>query len=203
MNQLLCADLKGGDILLKVSDGSIFSKVISLSERLRGQLNPLITHAGVMFDKTYIIEALEHGISGSDLRVQDRAFGYMVYRPAADFIARGAATCAKMMFDIHQTNGTMKYNFPLTAIAPGGMGKPKTSGTMDRLLDGFLNGRGHRLYCSQFVVYTFQFVAEQNNMPPARFFNANDARVSPSNLASLLQANPNFREAGYLMPNQR
>ena len=66
-----------------------------------------------------------------------------------------------------------------------------------------LKGRGHRLYCSQFVVYTFQFVAEQNNIPPARFFNANDARVSPSNLASLLQGNPNFREAGYLMPNQR
>ncbi len=94
------------------------------------------------------------------------------------------------------SHGAIKYNFPLTAIAPGGMGKPKTSGTMDRLLDGFLNGRGHRLYCSQFV-------AEQNNIPPARFFNANDARVSPSNLASLLQGNPNFREAGYLMPNQR
>ncbi len=29
------------------------------------------------------------------------------------------------------------------------------------------------------------------------------ARDSPSNLASLLQANPNFREAGYLMPNRR
>ncbi len=34
-------------------------------------------------------------------------------------------------------------------------------------------------------------------------FNANDAFNSPSNLASLLQRNLYFSEAGFLMPNQR
>jgi len=203
MKQLKCIDLKGGDVMLKISDGSIFSKVISASERLRGQLNPSVVHAGVMFDGVYIIEALENGISGSDLRVQDRTFGYMVYRPTVDSLARGAATCAKMMFDINTTNGTVKYNFPLTAIGPGGMGKAMTASAMSRMFDGLLEGRGHRLYCSQFVVWVYQFVARQNGISGAELFSASDAKVSPSNLASLLQGNPWFRELGYVMPNQR
>ena len=189
--------------MLKVSDGSIVSKAICASERLREQLNPSIVHAGVMFDGTYVIEALQNGISGSDLRMQNRTFGYMVYRPTLDSLARGAAAFAKMMFDINSTAGTVKYNFPLTAIAPGGTGIPMTASAMSRMFDGLLKSRGHRLYCSQFVVWLYQFVAEQNGVTGSELFSAGDAKVSPSNLASLLQGNPWFRELGYLMPNER
>jgi len=203
MKQLKCADLRGGDLMLKAADGSLIARAISMAEKLRGQANPAIVHAGLMFDGTYIIEALENGIAASDLRIQNRTFGYLVHRPKSGWLSRGAAACAKMMFDVHQRNGSMKYNFPLTAIAPGSMGKPASRTAMDRLLDDLLRGRGHPFYCSQFAVYVYQFVAEQNGISAATLFHGNDARISPSTLASLLQGNPWFEEAGYVMPNER
>jgi hypothetical protein len=204
MKQLKCQDLRGGDVMLKVNDGSIFARIITLAERTVGQTNPLIMHAGIMFDRTYIVEALNDGISGSDLRVQNRGFGYMVYRPSAGNLADGAATCAKMMFDINQTSKTLKYNIPgLPGAVLGGKGKSKDASAMDNLLDDILKGKGHRFFCSQFVVYVYQFVAAQSGFSASQMFNVNDARVSPSTLASLLQRNPWFQEAGYVMPNER
>jgi len=71
------------------------------------------------------------------------------------------------------------------------------------LLDRILAGKGHPFFCSQFVVYVYQFVAEQNGMRGAQWFNLNDAKVSPSVLASKLQGSPFFTEVGYMMPNAR
>ena len=204
MKQLKCSDLRGGDVMLKANDGSIFAKVITTAERAVGQMNPLIMHAGVMFDRSYIIEALGGGISGSDLRVQNRTYGYMVYRPKTGSLADGAATCAKMMFDINQSGKTLKYNYPgLPGAVLGGKGKAKNDTQMDKLLDDILKGKGHRFFCSQFVVYVYQFVGAQSGMSASRIFNVNDAKISPATLASLLQRNPWFDEAGYVMPNER
>ena len=80
MQQLRCADLQGGDLLLKANDGRIISKIITFSERLRGQQNPLITHAGVMYDRTYIVEARGVGLCANDLRVHGLDCGYIAYR---------------------------------------------------------------------------------------------------------------------------
>jgi hypothetical protein len=74
---------------------------------------------------------------------------------------------------------------------------------MDALLDALLKGRNHDFFCSQFVVYVYQLAAYQSGMQAKTLFNISDAKVSPSVLASLLQANASFQEAGYMMPNER
>jgi len=205
VKQLRCGDLNSGDIMLKAQDGTAFAKMITFAERLAGQLNPLLVHAGIMFDTTYIIEARKDGITANDLRIQDKKGGYIVYRATTDSLAKGAGTCAKMMFDIHQRHGTAGYNFLGLpgAVLPIGPGKPMTANSMDQLLDGILTGKGHRFFCSQFLVYVYQFVGEQNGVAASQMFNVSDARVSPSTLASLLQSNHRFKEAGYMLPDAR
>jgi len=204
MKQLKTRDLLPGDVMLKASDGSIFSKTISLGQNLRGQLNPQVVHAGVMFDGTYIIEAQASGISANDLRVQNKPYGYLVYRPVRSNIGQGAGTCAKLMFDIQMRNKNLKYNlFGAIGSLLGGPGRAASAADMNNLIDRILAGKGHPFFCSQFVVYVYQFVAEQNGMPGAQWFNLSDAKVSPSVLASKLQGNPYFSEVGYMMPNER
>ena len=52
-------------------------------------------------------------------------------------------------------------------------------------------------------MYVYQFVAEQNHIAASQIFKADDAKVSPSTPASLLQTNRWFTEIGYLMPGAR
>jgi ATP phosphoribosyltransferase len=72
-----------------------------------------------------------------------------------------------------------------------------------RVTRRILAGKGHPFFCSQFVVYVYQFVAEQNRVSARDVFNLSDVKVSPSELASKLQRNRFFNEAGYMMPNER
>jgi len=204
MQALKTSNLRPGDIMLKVSDGSVLSQAISLGQNLRGQLNPQVVHAGVMFDRTYLVEAQGSGVSANDLRVQNKKYGYIVYRPVRPNFGQGAGTCAKIMFDIQNRNKNLKYNL-LGAIGSllGGPGKATTPADMDKLLDRILAGKGHPFFCSQLVVYVYQFVAEQNGVPAAQIFSMNDAKVSPSLLASKVQASTFFNEVGYMMPNER
>jgi len=204
MQCLKTRDLEPGDVLLKASDGSFLSRAISLGQGLRGQLNPQIVHAGVMFESPYIIEAQGSGISANDLRIQNLKYGYLVYRPVRANVGRGAGTCAKMMFDIQTRNKNLKYNL-MGAIGSllGGPGHAMTAADMDNLLDRILAGKGHPFFCSQFVVYVYQFVAEQNGVRATQVFNLDDAKVSPSLLANKLQGSGFFKEAGYMLPDQR
>lgn len=204
MHQLRCHDLKAGDIMLKVSDGSILSRGIQFGQQAVGGQNSSIVHAGVLFDPTFIIEAQGPGIDANDLRVQNLHYGYYVYRSNQQNLADGAGTCAKMMFDIHQQGSNLGYSLG-GAIGSlfGGGGKPTGAGDMDALLTRILNGRQQRFFCSQFVVFVYQFVAEQNGMPAAALFNINDAKVEPSELAARLQNHQHFNEVGYVMPDQR
>ena len=205
MNQLLCKDLRPGDLLLKFNSGSATNKIIALGQAARGQLNPEVVHAGVMFNQTYIVEASGGGIHASDMRVQNASFGYLVYRPTNASVAEGAGTCAKIMFDIHKTRGNLTYSIPgaVGSLFPSGAGGPATRDEMDATLDRILEGRTHQFFCSQFVVYVFQFVAEQNRIPAMSYFAIRDGKVSPSTLASMLQTSGVFREAGYMMPGER
>jgi hypothetical protein len=202
--QLRCRDLAAGDILLKVNDGSLVAGAIQLGQALRGGDNPSIVHAGVLFDSTFIIEAQGHGISANDLRVQNRDYGYHVFRCLHPNMAAGAGTCAKMMFDIHHSGNALGYSIT-GAIGSlfGRRGRAATPTQMDQLLDRVLAGRQHRFFCSQFVVYVYQFVAEQNGIPAGRIFNVADAKVPPSLLAADLANHSSFAEVGYLMAGAR
>ncbi len=204
MQQLRCHDLRAGDILLKVSDGSILSKGIQFGQRAVGGANSGVVHAGLMFDSTYVIEAQGAGISANDLRVQNLHYGYHVFRCHNDSVSAGAGTCAKMMFDIHQGGQNLGYTvWGAIGSLFGGAGTAASRSDMDALLDRILQGRQHRFFCSQFVVFVYQFVAEQCGLPAATMFSSHDAKVEPSELAASLQRSSQFAETGYLMPEQR
>jgi hypothetical protein len=202
--QLRCRDLACGDILLKISDGSLISKAITAGQRMVGQLNPSVVHAGVMFDSTYIVEAQGQGVSANDLRVGNLNYGYLVFRATQRNVGDGAGTFAKVLFDVHQRGGNLKYTVP-GAIGSllGKPGSASTASEMDRRLDAILAGKGHPYFCSQLVVMVYQFAAEQNNIPGKTLFPFADPKVSPSTLAGHLVGHSLFQEAGYLLPGAR
>ena len=204
MQQLFCRDLRPGDLLLKLDSGTFTGKLIVFGQKLAGQANTSMVHAGIMFDNAFVIESQGHGIVANDMRMKNKPNGYLVFRPKLPALGQGAATAAKLLFDIHQRQGSMKYSFT------GALGSlfsnsknPKSADEMEKLLDRVLDGKSSRFFCSQFVVYTYQFAASQSGMSPAAVFPVRDADVSPSELASLLARSGAFGEIGYLMPNER
>ena len=206
MPQLFCRDLKCGDIMLQVSSGAFTSKLVSLGQRLAGQLNPLVVHAGIMFDSTFVIESLAQGVTANDLRTGNIKVGYMVFRPSAGNakLANGAGTFAKVLFDVHKTRSSAGYAWVGAVMSlVGRVGRAPSTTAMDAVIDDILAGRKHHFFCSQLVVMVYRFVAEQNGMSGAQLFPFADAKVSPSLLASHLHATPAFEEIGYLMPNER
>lgn len=204
MKQLLCRDLRAGDILLKMATSSLSHKIIRLGQRLAGQPNAFLAHAAVALDTQFAIEAQKVGVTANALAVQNKSCGYYVYRCLNAAVAQGAANAAKLFFDIQGERGNLKYD---TAGAGksllGGPGIPKGAGDMDAMFDRLLAGRGGEYFCSQFVVLVYQIAAVQSKLAAGSFFNVSDAKVSPSVLASLLQGNPSFQEAGYMMPGER
>jgi hypothetical protein len=210
MKQLMCKDLYPGDIMLKMMNYSgplgwrVLGGTIQGLEKVAGQSNPQVIHAGVMSDSEKIVEASARGIVKNDLRSDNACYGYSVYRPLDPRLGNGAGTCAEMMSDIHGTQGALRYS-PFGAVGSlfPDRGVRKTPGEMDQILDRILSGKKHPFFCSQFVVYVYQFTAAQQKISGI-FKDVSDAKVSPSTLASLLTANRrSFYEAGYVMPNER
>jgi hypothetical protein len=204
MQQLFCRDLRAGDVLLKIDDGKLTKKLIVFGQKLAGQANASFVHAGIMFDTTCVIESQGKGVVANDMRMKNRPCGYLVFRPANGALGQGAAAAAKLLFDIHQRQGSMKYNFTgALGSLFGNSPRARSAGEMEKLLDKVLEGKSSRFFCSQFVVYAYQFAASQSGLPPASVFPMRDADVSPSELGSLLARSGAFREIGYLMPNER
>jgi hypothetical protein len=109
-----------------------------------------------------------------------------------------------MFMDMHKNTGAMKYN------AEGALGSifskpgaPRTREQMDQAFDRMIKGLSHPFFCSQFVVFVYQFAAEQSGIVAGKLFPFADAYVPPSALATSLKIHPQFKEAGYLMENQR
>lgn len=203
-SQLKCRDLAPGDILLKVSDGSLVSRAIRFGQGLAGQVNAGVIHAGLMFDRTYVLEAQGAGVSANDLRVQNKKYGYLVFRCANGNVADGAATFGKILFDVHQRRGSLAYSVQGALGSLGGPAGAAASRTaMDDMMDAIMAGRSRPFFCSQFVVMVYQFAAEQNGIAAGSIFRDADRSVSPSTLASRLQGHSLFRETGYLMPGER
>jgi hypothetical protein len=204
VKQLRCRDLAAGDIMLKVSDGSVLSRMISFGQNLVGQRNGSVVHAGVLFDKTFMIEASGRGVVANDLRVGNAKYGYLVFRARNPNLAKGAGTFAKVLFDVHQRGGNLSYSVAGAVGSLGsGPGQPKTRSQMDDMMDRILAGKSHPNFCSQLVVMVYQFTAEQNGIPAKSIFPFSDPRVSPSELASHLTKGGMFREIGYVLPKER
>ncbi|HEY1647510.1 MAG TPA: hypothetical protein VGF96_06000 [Terracidiphilus sp.] len=202
--QLYGRDLRSGDILLQVNTGTMTHQVIRFGQKLMGRGNEEIIHAGIMFDNRFIIESAGRGIAANDIYLQDKPYAFQVYRCQNADLARGAGTCAKMFMDMHKNSGAMKYN------AEGALGSifskpgaPRTREQMDQAFDRMIKGLSHPFFCSQFVVFVYQFAAEQSGIVAGKLFPFADACVPPSVLATSLKTHPQFRETGYLMENQR
>jgi hypothetical protein len=203
MDQLLCRDLKPGDILLKMADQTLFNKLVILFQSCAKLPNAFIAHAALALDTQFCIEAQASGISANHLAMKDKDFGYLVYRPQNAALGRGAANAAKLLFDIHQRHGNLRYNLAGTvASLVGSRGTSKSADTMDSLLDKILAGRGHAFFCSQLVVYVYQWAGSQFS-PPQTVFNISDAKVPPATLAARLVDSGRFFEAGYMLPGER
>jgi hypothetical protein len=204
MPQLYGRDLRSGDILLQWNGGTAVHQAIRLGQKVMGRGNEELIHAGILFDNRYLIESAGHGITAADIYLQDKGYSYTVFRPTNSELAAGAATCAKVFFDIHQRTGGMPYNVPgaVSSIFKSG-GAPATRDQMDVAFDDLIKGKNHPFFCSQFVVFVFQFVAEQNNIPGAKIFPVGDGCVPPSMLGTMLKTHPMFQESGYMLANQR
>jgi hypothetical protein len=218
MPQLYGRDLRSGDVILEVNAGGVLQQVISFGEKVMKRGNEQIIHAGILFDNRYVIESIGQGISANDIYLQDKEYSCQVFRPREPRMAAGAATCAKIFFDIHQRfrdRDQAKHPHKifygnLTYTAWGGLasifrkpGSPETRDQMDAAFEQMIKGRSHPFFCSHFVVFVFQFVAEQNNRPASKIFPYGDGCVPPSLLSSTLKRHPMFEEVGYLMANER
>jgi hypothetical protein len=200
--QLRCADLKGGDILLQFSTGNVVGKLIAFGQAMVGDTNSEFVHAGVMRDKHYMIEALMQGITASDLRIQNKTFSYRVYRPRDPMLGGTEANVVKFLFDHHQNNGSLPYSY-VGAVAAIGVAKPMSSSHVDGVMDQIFSAKSSALFCSQFVVMSYQLAAAQMGLSPAAVFALDDTKMPPSRLASACEQSVAFENIGYLSANER
>ncbi|MGH9574864.1 MAG: hypothetical protein ACRD40_15210 [Candidatus Acidiferrales bacterium] len=204
MPQLFGRDLRSGDILLEWNAGTAIHQAIRFGQKLMNRGSEELIHAGILFDNRYLIESNAHGITASDIYLQDKGYSYSVYRPNNPSLAAGAATCAKVFMDIHARTGGMPYSIKgaVSSIFKGPGAAPSRD-QMDIAFGQLIKGKNHPFFCSQFVVFAFQFVAEQNKLAAAKIFPYGDGCVPPSLLGATLKTHPMFREAGYMLANQR
>src|SRR5215472_836378 len=209
-------ELCPGDIMCQFySNNSLTSfltgRIIAFGQLVTGNHHCNIVHAGIMFDSIYSIEALNKGIRARDLRIQNVNERYLVFRPVNKNLAQGAADCANMMVKIHfaqrgphAKNGPMPYDAKGAVKSIFGTGNgPMGPAAMDSLLDKILAAQEHPFFCSQFVVFVYQFVAEQSGLRAASLFNLADPKVPPARLASYMDTSPNFQFVGELAPGVR
>jgi hypothetical protein len=203
--QLRSADLAPGDILLQYNQSkwsNVAGKAIAFGQAMVGDRNSEIVHAGVMFDRSYMIEALAHGVTGSDIRIQNKAYAYRVFRPRNPMLGKTEGNVVKFLFDHHQSHGTMPYAW-VGAVTSLGAAGPMSADNVDKMMDDILALKPTPFFCSQFVVMTYQLAAAQMRLAPKSVFALDDANMPPSRLAMACESSAAFENIGYLEPNIR
>jgi hypothetical protein len=200
---LLCRDLKAGDIMVQASMNNVAGKAISFGQARVGQANSNYVHAGIMYDTTYILEALGSGIASNDIRIGTRACGYSVFRPKNAQLGTIAANFGKLLFDSHGARHKLNYSVLGAIKSLGSEKSPKTSSEIDKMVDKIFGSSGKAFFCSQFVVVTYQVAGGQIGLPPAAVFSLDDGAVSPARLETMLQSSHMFTHVGDMVPNQR
>ena len=188
--------------MLQFNQGNVAGKLIAFGQAIVGDKNSEIVHAGVMFDKYFMIEALNSGISANDLRVGNTAVSYRVYRPHNAMLGVTESNVVKFLFDHHSAHGSMPYTY---VGAVGAIGKAKTmsSSGVDARLDAIFALKPTAFFCSQFVVMSYQLAAAQMGMTPSSVFALDDAKMPPSRLATCCEQSVAFDYIGYMSPNER
>ena len=193
---------------------------IFLAQKLTGRKNAEIMHGGIMINSSQIVESSGVGIGKYELAgSEDLGTYYVVYRLLNPSVGAGfsmseaAGSASEFLFSMHKDDNLVPYNFrglPWAVLLPNGTAKsdPQIMGIIDKII----NGTKQEMFCSQFVVYAYQLAAVQIKQDPKGsqlgintkdYFDSNDARTSPADLATLLQNNPRFAMVGYMTSNQR
>ena len=189
--------------MLQESLGNAAGKLISFGQAKVGQANANFVHAGIMYDTTYILEALGAGIASNDIRIGTRACGYTVYRPRDQKLATIAANFGKLLFDSHGARHKLNYSVLGAIKSLGSEKSPKTVSEVDKMVDKIFGSQGKSFFCSQFVVVTYQIAGGQIGLPPAAVFSLDDGAVSPARLETMLQSSHMFNHVGDMVPNTR
>jgi hypothetical protein len=203
--QLFGRDLRSGDILLEWNGGTAVHQAIRFGQKLMKRGTEELIHAAICFDNRYLIDSTSNGISARDIYLQDKGYSFSVYRPNSPALAAGAATCARLFMDINDSTKrglTYSYTGAVASIFKGSGAAP-TRDQMDVAFENLMKGKDHPFFCSQFVVFVFQFVAEQNNLAAGKIFPFGEGCVPPSLLGANLKTHAMFREAGYMLANER
>lgn len=203
LKQLYCKDLKGGDVMLKILDvNSKFNRQIGRVQRFRGYSNYNIVHAGVMEDTTCIIEAEKSGLEEQSLLEKNAHVSYIVYRANNPKMAEDVARGAQLLYYIHLQRRSVRYNKYGLLPSLFGRGKPKSAKEMRKIYQKITNGQNSPMFCSQFVVYLYQWIAEEMGIPARDIFDRDDSKVPPAKLAEMLQCSTYFTEVGYMVGNE-
>src|SRR5262249_14727772 len=144
---LLCRDLKPGDIMVQESTNNVVGKAIVFGQQQFGHGNSNFVHAGIMFDTTFILEALGAGISSNDIRVGTRMCGYSVFRPKNSQLGTIAANFGKLLFDSHGTRHKLKYSVLGAVKSLGSEKSPKTATEIDKMVDKIFGASGKSFFC--------------------------------------------------------
>lgn len=195
--QIYRRSLHAGDIALECHAGSATHWIITAGQALSGA-ERWIVHAGLIArDRRSIIEAVKPHLR----RVQlDSHADYLVYRSRNGALALGAAECAEMLIG---ANNQVPYYTKGTITSLVGRAGPKSDTDFDSIIDKLFSGGDHALFCSQLVVFVYQFVARQNGIPAEHVFNFADTRANPAFLAKSLAARPGqFEFVGHLVHGQ-
>lgn len=191
MNQIYVQALKPGDILLEMFEVTATHIVISAGQFFSGA-NRNVVHAGLIArDGRRIIEAVKPTIR----RVPLAHANYVVYRANFRNLALGAAECAEMLIPASRR---IPYNTLGTVRSLVGEGEAKSDRDFDSLIGRIFTGGNHELFCSQFVVFVYQFVARQNGFPAAYAFGFSDEKANPAYLAKVLAKSTSFALVGLL-----
>lgn len=188
-------DLRGGDILLQVADPET-TDMRRIAQRLTGSgsSHSKIVHAGIMSNNYNIVEA---GLSKRQIWL--RPGTWVVYRAIDPKMAEGAATAATLLRDIHRRHNSIKYPDDLRKLLPCVLlppSKPKSADEMDDFYERIMKDQNSPMFCSQLVVYIYQWVATQSGIPAEKVFNIKDNRTSPARLAKILEGSSQFTRLG-------
>lgn len=194
--------LQPGDLMLKYSDGSALSGIISFGQRVfQGSLadgNTKIVHAGIMLDGLDIIESQGSGVSVNDLQAQNLNYGYEVYRCLLTNVAEMASVTASTVLNCHLNHKTAKYSIAGAVGSLFGTAPAANESVIQSTIHSLSHGKGYKFFCSQFVVLCYQFAAAHSGLAAQSLFKLNSSGYSPTKLKDDLSNNPYFYRAGKL-----
>lgn len=205
---LTLGDVQPGDIMLKLSDGSILNTLISTGQRItdsRAFAN--IVHAGILAYQPFIAESQGIGLVLNDLQTTNRSYTYIVFRPEMNLRA-AMEQCATVMAHaaMQEENGRVKYSVfgaIKSLVTNTGLSTTDIENTMRRLF----GGEDVSFFCSQFVVFCVALAAAQmkayGQQPAVSDNFLRQANKSPSQLAVDLLSEAAFAPLGWLPSNVR